>query len=95
MYGCILQEDCPLGFCIHIKGVAGLDVEKMTGVIWLVNNKMLTVVEDIALEDIGDFRPPIYMNLKASLKTFRGTNNHEFNQVFNVKEVRSQTHQTR
>ena len=74
-YGCSMASKCPLGFCVHIRGVANLDVEKFAQILDMVNDRH--EVAEITLEDIADLRPPDYMNQAADLQTFRCTNSRE------------------
>ena len=74
-YGCSLNNKCPLGFCVHIRGVANLDIENFARILDMVNDRQ--EMEEITLEDIADLRPPPYMNKTASLQNFRCTNGRE------------------
>ena len=75
-YGCRLANNCPKGFCAHIRGVASLDKEIFMRLLDRVNDR--NAAEEITLEDIQDLRPPDYMNDITTLQTFRCTNNRSF-----------------
>ena len=74
IYGCSHGELCPRGFCVHIRGVAGLDVEYVTTLLQRVNNRTKL---DLVLEDIPDIRAPEVMMLMSSFQNWRCTGNRK------------------
>ena len=55
-YGCSLANKCPLGLCIHIRGVASLDVEKFMRILDMINDRQQIGV--ITLDDIANLHEP-------------------------------------
>jgi len=75
-YGCSLANNCPKGFCVHIRGVANLDKENFLKLLDRVNDRNRE--KEVFLEDIQNLRPPAYMNQTATLQTFRCTDDRTF-----------------
>ena len=63
-----------MGFCIHIIGTPGLDVENMEMTIAKINDHNVDEDDDITLEDIEDKDTPEYMKTTAKLQKWRCTN---------------------
>ena len=72
-YGCDLKENCPMGFCIHVIGTPGLDVENMQMTISRINNLNRRNDLDILLEDIKEAPPTDHMVQTSHLQSWRCT----------------------
>ena len=63
VFGCGLGQSCPRGFCIHIQGVAGLDVEYVMRLLKELNTRTEL---NLGLEDILDIKVPKFMKLMSN-----------------------------
>ena len=70
-YGCKLGLECPFYYCVHIDGVAGLDVENMKKFILTTNDNNRTDESDIVFEDIRQYHPPARMVEEETLHKWR------------------------
>ena len=67
-YGCQLGRRCPNGYCVHIQGVAGLDVEYFGKLLEDLNTRYNL---GLSLNDIPDLEVPSFMKVMSNLWVLR------------------------